>query len=85
MYPDKKADFGSTICGKLVFNFFASLKLVCLGQHFPSPLTRNPTDLSILGISEETLSWNCPFVMAVWSCLREVNQTSLFQLLNVND
>lgn len=83
MCPDKKADFGSIICGKFGLIFFASLKLVYRGQHFLSPLTRNSTDLSILGLSEETLSWNCPFVMALWSCLREVNQTSLFQLLNV--
>lgn len=54
MYPDKWADFGSTICGKLALNFFVSLQLVYLGQHFLSPLTRNPIDLSILDLSEET-------------------------------
>lgn len=85
MYPDKKADFGSTICGKLALKIFVSLQLVYLGQHFLSPLTRNPTYLSILGLSEETLTWNCSFVDGCVVCLREVNQTSLFQLLNVND
>lgn len=63
MYPDKKADFGSTICGKFALKIFVSLQLVYLGQHFLSPLTRNPTDLSILGLREETLTWNGPFVV----------------------
>lgn len=42
MYPDKKAGFGSTTCGKLALKCFVSLKLVYLGQHFLSSLTRNP-------------------------------------------
>lgn len=70
---------------KIGFKIFVSLKLVYLGQHFLSSLIINPTDLSILGLNEETLCWNCPFVMAVWFCLREVSQTSLFQLLNINE
>lgn len=60
VYPDKKADLGSTVCRKLALTYFlfVSLKLIYLGQHFLSPLARNQTDLSILGLSEETLSWN---------------------------
>lgn len=30
-------------------------------------------------------SWNCPFMVTVWFCLREGNQTALFQLLSVNE
>lgn len=62
----KKADLGSTVCGKLalIYFLFVSLKLIYLGQHFLSPLARNQTDLFILGLSEETLRWNWAFVMA---------------------
>lgn len=48
-------------------------------------LSRKSSELSSLDLSEENLGWNCPFMLTMWSRLREVKQAALFQLLNVNE
>lgn len=80
MYPDKKAGFGSTTWGKLALKRFVSLKLVYLGQHFISSLSRNPTGLSILDSELELPLWDGCVVL-----LKRSEPNIFVSDLNVNE
>lgn len=75
----KTEDFVSPVCEELPLTVLFHFKLKDVGPVLENHLNYSSWD------QVKKLSWSCPFIMTVWSSLREVSQAVLFQLFNVNE